>query len=172
MTLPSDPIPFPSLSEYARSGIYFLHFRGEVVYVGQAVDMRRRIGQHISEGTKSFDAISYAACEPERLAGLERRYIDKLLPLYNRCHRASRLKAEINVLGLTANQPQVGSHIIDDCGAADFLGITIEHFRALQATGQAPRPRRMPRSKRRRYTPHDLRQFAAQHRELLATTPS
>ena len=56
------PFGFPNLADLGTSGIYFLHLDGEVVYVGQAVDMRRRVGQHLGDASKQFDAVSFIRC--------------------------------------------------------------------------------------------------------------
>lgn len=85
------PIQLPDLTAFAQPGVYFLLRQGVVVYVGQAVDARRRIGEHIGDGGKSFDAVSFIPCPRPRLDAVERHYIEMLLPEYNRC-RFARLR--------------------------------------------------------------------------------
>jgi hypothetical protein len=66
-----------------RSAVYFL-FDGEVVvYVGQSCDVLRRVGEHIADQTKTFDAIATVDCINLNRTWLERRYIDLLKPRYN-----------------------------------------------------------------------------------------
>lgn len=102
---PSKAVHIPTFDDLARSGIYFLLHEGVVVYVGKAVDMRRRVGQHISEGTKIFDAVSYVPSPIGRLDELERRYIEKLVPKHNQC----RLSALLRSTGADAQaEPLVG----------------------------------------------------------------
>lgn len=74
-----------NFSESSSHGwcIYFLCLVGEVVYVGQSVNLRNRIKGHIE--SKKFDAVFYLPCRGESEAcKLERRYIRKLFPTYNR----------------------------------------------------------------------------------------
>lgn len=85
-------VRLPSLADMGRPGVYFLYRNGAVVYVGQGVNVRKRIADHIGEGLKSFDAVSFFPCPKESLDRLERRYIRALLPEYNRCHFSNLLR--------------------------------------------------------------------------------
>ena len=158
------PFSFPDLSALSASGIYFLHHKGQVVYVGQARSLRQRIGQHIGEGRKAFDAVSVIACDVDRLDALERRYIRQLLPRYNQCAVAKEAKAPLELNGLELKQPAIeDTEIYDDVMAARFLGISVETLREHQRMGHGPRSVRRPRSKERRYPLAVLRNFAARH---------
>ena len=64
------------------TGIYFLIFEQEVIYVGQSVDVLGRISRHKREG-KEFDSYSYILCAPERLNELEALYITAFMPWLN-----------------------------------------------------------------------------------------
>lgn len=64
-------------------GIYFLLHEGETVYVGQSTNVVARVGQHIADTRKAFDAWSYFACERDELADLERALISLLRPRLN-----------------------------------------------------------------------------------------
>lgn len=64
------------------SGIYFLLRAGEVVYVGQSVDVLHRISRHRREGRK-FDAYAIMECERDQLDTLERQYIMLFVPRGN-----------------------------------------------------------------------------------------
>src|SRR6478736_324144 len=86
-------VEFPTLDEAAQPGIYFLFRKGVVVYVGQAVDMRRRIGQHLGDGGKVFDAVSFKPYAVDKLAAMERRYIELFVPEYNNCRLTVSLRA-------------------------------------------------------------------------------
>ena len=68
---------------FATSGIYFLIKAGQVVYVGQAIDLLRRINRHRQDGGKDFDAFTYIPAPPEELNGLEATYIKALMPRLN-----------------------------------------------------------------------------------------
>lgn len=70
--------PFP----YSGPGVYFLWHGDEVVYVGKAVNLLRRIAQHLAD--KTFDHYSYIECALEDLDSIERRAIMALKPRLNR----------------------------------------------------------------------------------------
>lgn len=59
-------------------GIYFLIKNNEVVYVGQSLDVERRIGQHRTGRKIDFDLVFIIACLPSELNQLEARYIRAL----------------------------------------------------------------------------------------------
>jgi 5-methylcytosine-specific restriction protein A len=67
------------------SGVYFLWHGSEVVYVGQSRNLTQRVCQHIQDAAKRFDGMSFIAVAVARLGKVERRYIEALLPRYNRC---------------------------------------------------------------------------------------
>jgi hypothetical protein len=77
MTILSATIPCTS-----RSGIYFLEVGAEIVYVGQSVDVLKRISRHITDG-KRFDSYAFISCPPEDMDRLEKLYITALLPDWN-----------------------------------------------------------------------------------------
>lgn len=62
-------------------GVYFLFNRGKLIYVGQSLNIMRRVGDHLS--SKQFDSYSYVEIEPARLALAERMFIDSLNPSLN-----------------------------------------------------------------------------------------
>lgn len=88
-------VHMPSLDGFGASGVYFLYQEGRVVYVGQAVNVRKRVGNHIGEGVKSFDVVSFIPCRRDQLNAIERKYIALLGPKYNDCGiaRDTRLAA-------------------------------------------------------------------------------
>jgi hypothetical protein len=90
------PVQFPDLSAFAGSGVYFLYREGVIVYVGQAVDMRRRLGQHLGDILKRFDSVACVRCPIDQLDRLERHYIEELVPEYNQCSLASFLRRANN----------------------------------------------------------------------------
>ena len=63
-------------------GIYFLIKDEEVVYVGQSIEIFRRIGKHRNEG-KDFDSFAFIECEKSELDKLEAKYITALAPELN-----------------------------------------------------------------------------------------
>ena len=62
------------------TGVYFLLDGDEVVYVGQAVNVYSRIGQHTN---KRFDRYAFVPCSVEALDLLESLYIHCLRPRLN-----------------------------------------------------------------------------------------
>ena len=74
--------------------VYFLHDEGEVVYVGQSKTLQWRIEQHLTEGVKEFDGVSFVACCVSRLLDVEGRYIRELTPRYNNCAIATKARRE------------------------------------------------------------------------------
>jgi hypothetical protein len=63
-----------------RSGVYFLKLRGEIVYVGQSVNMFVRVNSHLD---KEFDEVLFFACEPHELNRWEGFFIRFLRPRLN-----------------------------------------------------------------------------------------
>jgi hypothetical protein len=61
-------------------GVYFLRSEGEVVYVGQSVNVFSRISNHRE---KKFDSFTVVPCEREHLDSLESLYIHTLRPKLN-----------------------------------------------------------------------------------------
>jgi excinuclease UvrABC nuclease subunit len=64
-------------------GIYFLVDDGEIVYVGQAVDLRRRLVEHYELGAKPFDSYFFLPTNESDLDAVEAHYIHALKPKYN-----------------------------------------------------------------------------------------
>lgn len=63
------------------SGIYLLKNKGVVVYVGRSVNVRRRIWDH---SDKEYDEYEVVECPVENLDDLEKSYIKRLKPKYNK----------------------------------------------------------------------------------------
>lgn len=87
-----QPVQMSSLPPPGTSGVYFLYRDGVVVYVGQGRNIRARIGAHISECLKFFDAVSFIACPLGELLSRERSFIRRLAPEYNQCNVARAAK--------------------------------------------------------------------------------
>lgn len=64
------------------SGIYFLCRDDRIVYIGQAVDLSRRIPQHLKE--KNFDRVFYINVKEEDLNNVEIELIKYYQPEYNK----------------------------------------------------------------------------------------
>lgn len=63
------------------TGIYFLLYRKEIVYIGQSKNLSTRIKCH---GDKKFDTIRIIECSSKNMARYERRWILKFKPKYNK----------------------------------------------------------------------------------------
>lgn len=68
---------------YLQSGIYFLVHKAKVVYIGQAICVVTRIGQHYIEGEKIFDSVWFVPIPKSDLNFIERAFIKLLKPKYN-----------------------------------------------------------------------------------------
>lgn len=90
----TDPFPLDmaTFEALANSGVYFLRREGKVVYVGQALSLRRRICEHIGHGGKKFDSVSVIFCKPEFLNKLEQKHIRIHAPEYNNCPVAKKVR--------------------------------------------------------------------------------
>lgn len=64
-------------------GVYLLWRGDEVVYVGQSVNIQQRIGVHLANPKKDFDAITYAIVESGDLNEIEAELIVKFNPCLN-----------------------------------------------------------------------------------------
>lgn len=100
----AKPFALDGLPPLNESGVYFLWRKQEIVYVGQAKDLRRRIGQHLAEGLKAFDGLSFVLCEIGGLDRLERHYIQLHAPLYNNCAHGRQAK-QFRKVGVRFEQP-------------------------------------------------------------------
>jgi hypothetical protein len=66
-----------------KTGIYFLCYNGNCVYIGQSVDITERVKTHIRERRFKFDTAYSIAIVKEELDTIERRFIRLLNPIYN-----------------------------------------------------------------------------------------
>jgi len=78
--LNEDEIVAASAPWGSQIGVYFLIKSGQVVYVGQSVNVHARIASHTD---KDFDAFAYVPCEQHMLDKLESLYIHCLRPPLN-----------------------------------------------------------------------------------------
>lgn len=76
------------------SGVYFLFLSGRLVYIGRAVNIARRLGQHTAD--KAFDAYSFIACHPSEMAALEAKCILRFRPTLNKQLRPAIFVDEID----------------------------------------------------------------------------
>lgn len=66
-----------------RSGVYFLYDKEELVYIGQASNITRRILEHIEQGLKVFDTVRYSLVPVTNLNSVEMTLVKALKPKYN-----------------------------------------------------------------------------------------
>jgi len=71
---------------FGISGIYFLYFRNEIVYIGQSSCVMNRISTHYNDNIKIFDGFSIKRLSGSRQfrESIERKYILKHSPYYNK----------------------------------------------------------------------------------------
>lgn len=82
-------------------GVYFLLCRGEVVYVGQSVNIYSRIAQHTY---KEFDSFAYIRCRECNLDKLESLYIHVLQPRLNGRQANGTPMAPLSFAGLLGTE--------------------------------------------------------------------
>lgn len=75
-------------------GIYLLKYQNSVVYVGQSVDVKRRIKEHKQEKKKKFDEFIYISCPDTNLNSVEAFNILKYSPKYNK----ERYEISVNIV--------------------------------------------------------------------------
>jgi hypothetical protein len=76
-----------------QSGVYVLFHGNDMVYVGQAVNVLLRIGQHLRE--KAFTHAAYISAPVEQLNSLERALLDVYAPRLNRDTRTQALRRRV-----------------------------------------------------------------------------
>jgi hypothetical protein len=70
-------------------GVYLLLLRGEVVYIGESMNMPERVAAHRNHG-RPFDQVFYIATAANQRVALERILIKAIDPPQNRAHRGAR----------------------------------------------------------------------------------
>lgn len=90
------------ISVLLGSGVYLLSHKGEVVYVGQAVNLLRRLYTHMNTKWIAFDAIAIIPCERHSLSRCEAQMIEKHWPKGNRRKHLGwpEMKVDLASLGL------------------------------------------------------------------------
>ena len=69
---------------YESCGVYFLFKGSECVYVGQSLNVNRRMRDHRTR--IDFDVYTWMPVTPAQLAVVERMYINALRPVHNHMH--------------------------------------------------------------------------------------
>lgn len=88
-------------------GVYFLFDQGETVYIGKAINVQERIGQHFRD--KQFDAYAYIEAEPARLLTVERAYLARYPTKYNKQIYPPRIRHEMaGSIGLKSLLAEMG----------------------------------------------------------------
>tara|TARA_R110000764_G_scaffold157167_2_gene245001 strand:- start:1443 stop:1829 length:387 start_codon:yes stop_codon:yes gene_type:complete len=81
-------------------GIYFLIKAGEVVYVGQGLNIMARVGLHTAE--KDFDSVSTLPCPKEYLNLLETIFIQSFRPRLNYKYSRGMMAVPLRNVDITA----------------------------------------------------------------------
>ena len=68
-------------------GIYFLWCYDDIVYIGQSIDILKRLYDH--RKNKKFTSYSYIECDVKDLLSLEEKYIKTYNPILNKTHSIS-----------------------------------------------------------------------------------
>jgi hypothetical protein len=166
------PVQILPPETYGQSGIYFLWLNGTIVYVGQADDMRCRIGNHLTEATKKFDAVSCCPCPAYHRLRLEKFFITKHLPRYNKCGHVQGvrrlLEAGLSHEALITDTAK-GLCLPSEAAAA-ILGMGVDDLEGLGENGPPFVTGRVPRirTRYRSYKLVDLIAFTAADERLAA----
>jgi len=78
------------------AGVYFLMNQNRVVYVGVTHCVAKRVGNHCRD--KRFDRAYYIPVELQAALAIERQYIHKLQPFYNKVGTSRRATDRRNLL--------------------------------------------------------------------------
>ena len=78
-----DELVIRYLPSRGHSGIYFLISQKEIVYVGQSVNIHKRVSDHFSGCKIEFDSYSFIFVPVAELNRVEKFYIQKFMPAYN-----------------------------------------------------------------------------------------
>lgn len=70
-------------------GVYILKQGSEIVYVGQSIDIERRLSEH-KKTDKIYDSVKTIGCKKENLDELEKKIIQKHSPKYNVIHNSNK----------------------------------------------------------------------------------
>lgn len=65
------------------SGVYFLYCKNELVYIGKATNITRRIIEHLEDDSKVFDSVRYTKIPIDSMTSVETALIKSLKPKYN-----------------------------------------------------------------------------------------
>lgn len=93
-----DIYQLPKISYNVIRGVYFLFDENVVVYIGQAINILRRITEHTD---KTFTSYSYIECSIAEMNELERKYIETYSPKYNIMLNKTPLVVEDKEFNLT-----------------------------------------------------------------------
>jgi len=71
--------------EWYSPAIYFLWLEGRIVYIGQSINVRGRILQHLATSPHiKFDRVSYKPYNRSKLDAKEKKFILKYMPIHNK----------------------------------------------------------------------------------------
>lgn len=165
-----QPVQILPSDLFAQSGVYFLHYQGEVVYVGQAANMRKRIGQHLTEAVKLFDSVSCRPCPPNWLLKRERYFITKLSPKYNRCGVSKFVQKMVDAGWEERGDDlaRAADDAVDHVEAAAFLGVEPWHLKLWIMEKKGPRKLRSRKHRGGGFLRSHLQKFAEENAELIA----
>ena len=85
--LSHDSIVKASEPIVGRHGVYFLVKNKKIIYVGKSSNVIGRIGKHVVDGEKDFDAVTYVEIPKRYVADafhIELSYIQMFKPKYNK----------------------------------------------------------------------------------------
>lgn len=94
-------LPIENLTTPA--GIYFLCKGKKIQYIGQAVNVGRRIIDHINDGIKEFDNVYFITCHTKQLSEVEKAFIRYFQPPYNKTSLIKPTDFDVNLVNSLMN---------------------------------------------------------------------
>lgn len=100
-----DDIRAAAVPAIIPCGVYFLLCDGEVMYVGQSVNVSVRIAEHIRQGLIEVDSYAWVPVDRQDLLVTEAAYIVKFKPKYNSQMLKDIRQQRLPQYSITGNQP-------------------------------------------------------------------
>ena len=73
-----------NISDNEKPHVYILKDDDDIVYVGSSINVKSRLGTHLSQGLKYFNSFEIKSCLLEDMVIEERKLIEEFLPKYNK----------------------------------------------------------------------------------------
>lgn len=109
---------------FGKSGVYFLFYKEDIVYVGQSKNIEERIKAHQADNEKNFNSWNCIYLKHHQLNNTEAFYILSLLPIYNKTIPKNKRFFTFNKLYEIASEEE---NIIQFPTAREYIN-KMDHF--------------------------------------------